>query len=182
MCRMESVELPLVIRKFSWPVVVSLIGAIAAAVLLFAVPGIYSNPLQFGLAYGFCVIAGSCIMFLMSGKPELVVSDEGIHASHWGVELILWSELEDVCVRGSTDGDYLCLSLRQPEEYRAKGYLAKIANTACREAGFGDLMIKPADVGLEASEFLHFIRRQIARSRSEPKKSPSSVRYRMPKD
>jgi hypothetical protein len=175
----ESLELPLIVWKSRWPTVVSLIGAIVVAVFLFWLPDIYSHRLQFGLAWVFCLIATGCVSLLVERKPVLTVSSEGIHAPHWDVEVIFWDELEDVFVKSSSDGDYLCLSLRQHEAYRAtSGRFAKIANTANRETGFGDLTIKPSSVGLDANELLQLVRRQIAESRSEPKPRRSSVKYR----
>lgn len=157
----------------------SLSGAVTVALFLFWQPGIYSNRLQFGLACVFCMIATGCVLILVEKKPNLVVSAEGIHAPHWGVAVVFWDEFEDVFVKSDSDGDYLCLSLRQPEKYRARsGRLAKIANTANRETGFGDLTIKSSTVGLEANELLQLVRRQIARSRSESKPLPSAVKYR----
>lgn len=176
---MESAELPLIVRKSRWPIAISLIGSVTVALFLFWQPDIYSNPLQFGLAYVFCMIATGCVWILVDRKPDLVVSAEGIHAPHWGVAVVFWDELEDVFVESDSDGDYLCLSLRQPEKYRARsGRLAKIANTANRETGFGDLTIKPSTVGLDANDLLQLVRRQIVGSRSESKPLPSTWKYR----
>lgn len=172
-------ELPLTIRKRQWSVVVSLIGAVTVAVFLFWLPDIYSNSLQFGFACVFCVIAVGCLGILNDRKPELAVTDRGIATSYWGVEMIEWDEIEDAFVTASPDGDFLCLSLRRPEEYYARGgRLAQIASAACRESGFGDLTIKTATMGLDANELLRLVRAQIALSKTKPKAAPSAVKYR----
>ena len=176
---MEQAELPIVVRKSRRPVMLSFIGAVGVAVFLFWIPDIYSNSLQFGLACVFCFIAVTCLGILLEKKPDLEISTEGMQASHWNVAVIPWEEIEDVFVRTDSNGDHLCLSLSRPAEYHARaGRIAKIASIATREAGFGDLTIRPSTMDLDAHELLLLCRRQMALSKSRPKRPPSAVKYR----
>jgi hypothetical protein len=130
------------------------------------------------LIWVFGAIGFVCLVVLANEKPYLVVDEAGICAAHWISETITWQDFEDVFVQTSSDGDYLCLTLRCPEEYlAAKKRLARLVHTANRQTGFGDLTIKPSAVSLDANELLQIVRRQIAKSRSEPKPPRSSVKY-----
>ena len=180
---MKSLDLPLTARTSRLWVMVTLIGAAISAILLFQLPDLWSNRLQFGLAYFFCAIAGGGILFLSQKKPDLVVSTDGIYTSYWGITLVYWDDIETVFIQSNLTDQWICLSLTHPEKYLARcGPVARAVSLKNKSIGFGDLTIKPSAMGLEASGLLQLIQGQITLSRSLSKPAPSSVRYQMPMD
>jgi hypothetical protein len=176
-------EVPLVVRKSKRPAVLSFIMAVGVALAFFYWhPNLWSDRLAFGLACGSSFVAIVCLGLMVNQKPHLAITTQGIQALVWGDEEILWEDIAEVFIMTTPKADHLCLILCDSGVYRArKGRLAQLMMTAGREAGFGDLAITPMKLGLNASELMQLIRRQLAASRSKPARVPSAVKYRTDK-
>jgi hypothetical protein len=120
------------------------------------------------------------LLFHFQRKPDLEISSDGIQASVWGDAHVRWDEIERVFVVSRQGIDFLCLTLRRPEDFRARGgSLVKLVMESNRQAGLGDLMFRPATLRLHTNEILKLIELMTDWHKSELKPRPSAVRYRM---
>jgi hypothetical protein len=176
---MEDVELPLIVRKSRWPYFIWLILSLAVAGTgIFLIAERVPDWLLLTLLGVFCVVPLYFLGRLIDTRPELVISETGICDAHWNIKPIEWEDIDDAFVRGDSDVDYVCIVLRQPEEYRRKlGGIAKMIQFAAHETGFGDFTVKPVAMGLDARTVLQLTRQQIAKAKSTPRSARSSIKY-----
>lgn len=166
---MEKIMLPLIVRKSRWRSAGSLVGSlivlgISTSILMDGGPTWFAWVLI--LIFG--GIAVICLERLWDPKPRLTISEEGICVAYWNVGTISWNDLSEVFVKTDGVADYICLTLRYPENFR--GRMSKVArafNTATRQTGFSDFTVKPADMGLDTKVVFELVREQIENN-SEP--------------
>jgi hypothetical protein len=160
---MAEVMLPLIVRRSRWGSAVSLLLSL---MILGGSIWIHVERDVGWLAWTLIVISGVCCLYFsgrtLDSEPRLTISELGICAEHWSLGTIPWREFSETFVKSDGGIDHVCLTLRNPERYRGQmNRMVRTANTATRQTGFGDLTIKPSDLGLATRVVSELVRKQI---------------------
>lgn len=147
----------LVIKNSRWRYVLLLVGCIG-----FVAAGIWM------------VIAGNsfgwlAILFFGSGipvsiwqiadtRPRLVIDEHGVLDRTLGVGRIAWSDIEAAYVRSISGNDFICLELKNAEEYARKLSKVKRAMAAAnRNLGFTDFNLNLSGVDASTAEVFELV-------------------------
>ena len=154
---------PLIVRKSRW-----------RSVVLFGCSLLVFGPcLAIALARGstlfgwaIVIISGLSAAFyaglLIDARPHLLVTAGGIDYPLWNVGTIPWPEIRTAFLHHDGRSNYVCLTLRNPDEFFSRtGRLARAFSQARRETGFGDFSLKPADLGLDPSALLDLVQQHL---------------------
>lgn len=103
---------------------------------------------------------------LLDSRPRLIIDDRGIFDRTLGVGVIPWSEIVDAFPRTIASCRFVCLVLRQPEEYlsrlpRRRRPFASLN----RELGFTDFSINLIDIGVDPAELCELIMKRASLER-----------------
>lgn len=115
---------------------------------------------------------------LFDAKPRLVISENGICVTYWNVGRIAWRDIREVFVRTDGGADYICFTLRSPEDFRSRmSSIARTINTATQQTEFGDFTLKPSSMGLDTREVLAIVREHMRSSikPEQPKFGPAAT-------
>lgn len=157
---MAEIMLPLIVRRSRWRSA----GSLVVSLLILGSSIWLQVERDLGwLAWALIVISGVCSLYfvgqMLDSEPRLTISESGICIGQWTFGIVPWSDFSETFVKCDGGVDYVCLTLRNPEKYRVQmNKLVRIANTATRQTGFGDLTIKPTDMGLATSLVYELVR------------------------
>lgn len=122
--------------------------------------------------------ASVCLERLWNPKLSLTISEQGIYVACWNVGTISWNDLSGVFVKTDSNVDYICITLRDHENFRGRmNKLTRTSNSATRQTGFSDFTIKPTDMGLDTNVVFELVRQQIDLAQTRPKSTETSFKY-----
>ena len=177
--KLDANSLPLIVKKSRWLCVLPLIGSVVVA-------GIGGYALAEGKPswIGWTVIvlfSGSAFYYLgrlLDGKLSMTITEVGICVDHWDSGTVSWDDFSGVSLITVNGVHWLCLTLREPEEYRRNaGAFRRAIHTASRQTGYGDFPVNLSAMGLEPAEVVALVGHQIDVAKTKPKQPGSSFRY-----
>jgi hypothetical protein len=147
----------LIIKNSRWKYVLMLVASIG-----FVVAGIWM--VIRGKPFGWVgvVFFGSGIPIfvwqLADSRPRLVVDERGVLDRTLGVGLIVWGDIEAAYVRSINGNDFICLELRNREQYWRKLSKVKRAMAAAnRSLGFTDFNLNLSGVDVNTDELFELV-------------------------
>jgi hypothetical protein len=177
--KFDPLSLPVIVTKPLWRHMLPLTGSAA----LVGIGGYaLSEEKPWWIGWPVIVIFGGIVLFhlgrLMNSRPRLTISKDGICSEVWDSDMLPWDDFSGAFLNTADGIDNLCLTLREPEEYRRNANrFRRMIHTAARETGYGDLTVKLSGMGLDAAEVVALVRQQIDRAKTNPKQPDSSFRY-----
>lgn len=100
---------------------------------------------------------------LLDTRPRLQITDEGILDRTLGVGLIPWADITDAYVRGINHEYFICLHVRNEQEYASRLSPLKRRLAQANEAlGFTLLSVNLSGVDLNPEQLLEYILKQSA--------------------
>ena len=155
----------LIIQNSRWKHVLLLIGCIG-----FVIAGIWM--VIHGKPFGWLAILffGSGIPIFIwqisDSRPRLIIDERGVLDRTLGVGLIAWTDIEAAYVRSIGSNDFICLELKNAEEYAQK--LSKVKRamaSANRHLGFTDFNLNLSGVDASTDEVFELLMKYCERSR-----------------
>lgn len=147
----------LVIKNSRWKHVLLLVGCIG-----FVATGIFI--VAKGDAFGWVAILffGSGIPIavwqIADSRPRLIIDEQGVLDRTLGVGRIAWGDIESAYVRSISGNDFICLELKNPEEYAQKLSKVKRAMAAAnRGLGFTDFNLNLSGVDASTAEVFELL-------------------------
>jgi hypothetical protein len=162
----------LIIKNSRWKHVPLLIGSIG-----FVAAGIWI--VVKGNSFGWVPILffGSGIPIfvwqIVDARPRLIIDKHGVLDRTLGVGRIAWDDIEAAYVRSINGNDFICLELRNPEQYSQKLSKVKRAMAAAnRGLGFTDFNLNLSGVDARTEEVFELVMKycQLA-AESQPNNS-----------
>ena len=147
----------LIIKNSRWKYMLLLIGCIG-----FVAAGIWM--VIAGNSFGWLAILffGSGIPIsiwqIADARPRLVIDEHGVLDRTLGVGRIAWSDIEAAYVRSISGNDFICLELKNAEEYARK--LSKVKRAmakANRSLGFTDFNLNLSGVDARTAEVFELV-------------------------
>lgn len=147
----------LIIKNSRWKHLLLLIGCIG-----FVAAGIWM--VIKGKPFGWVAILffGSgipvSIRQIADSRPRLVIDEHGVLDRTLGVGRIPWSDIEGAYVRSISGNDFICLELKNSDEYRQKLSKVKRAMAAAnRDLGFTDFNLNLSGVDVRTEEVFELL-------------------------
>lgn len=170
--------LPIVVRKPTAHLVVSLFGATIATSI--GIPVLLEGNASW-FAWTGVVICGLAALYYWGDlgipKPRLIICRDGINVDHWNSPMMPWTDFSGAEAKVIGHDTYLCLTLRDPEIFRHNiGSVRRSIHAATRAKGLGDLMVNLSAFPLDAAVVVAVVEQQINMAINNPR-SASSVRY-----
>src|SRR5215210_1288333 len=163
----------LIIKNSRWRYVLLLIGCIG-----FVAAGIWM--VFAGKPFGWLAILffGSGIPIsiwqLADSRPRLVIDEHGVLDRTLGVGRIAWSDIEAAYVRSISGNDFICLELKNSEQYAQKLSKVKRAMVAAnRSLGFTDFNLNLSGVNARTEEVFELLMKycQVTATNASPHNS-----------
>ena len=155
----------LIIQNSRWKHVLLLIGCIG-----FVIAGIWM--VVAGKPFGWLAILffGSGIPIsiwqILDSRPRLIIDELGVLDRTLGVGLIAWDDIEAAYVRSINGNDFICLELKNAEEYAQKLSKVKRAMAAAnRNLGFTDFNLNLSGVDARTEEVFELLMKYCQSSR-----------------
>ena len=164
---MEKIGFPLNIRKSRWRFALPLVGSLMVlGICLYFLADREPSGLIWTLIVIFGVSSLACFFRMMDAQPGLVISEIGVCDTNWSVGTIPWKELHGAFIKSDGGVDYICLTLRHPEQYRREmGKVGRVISSATRQTGFGDFTMRPSAMGLDTSGVFEIVKEQLRLSK-----------------
>jgi hypothetical protein len=147
----------LVIKNSRWKYVLLFVGCIG-----FVAAGIWM--VITGNSFGWLAIlffGGGipiCIWQIADTRPRLVIDEHGVLDRTLGVGRIAWSDIETAYVRSISGNDFICLELKNTEEYARKLSKVKRAMVAAnRNLGFTNFNLNLSGVDARTAEVFELV-------------------------
>ncbi|WP_141211409.1 STM3941 family protein [Rhodoferax sp. TH121] len=121
--------------------------------------------------WGCLIFCGACVSSfarqLFDSRPRLVLNDEGVFDRTLGVGVIPWSEITGATLRSVNRNYFVCLELRNPEQWTARMSLLKRAMASANKVlGFGALNLNLSALAVDPMEvYAHVLERAVASRR-----------------
>lgn len=98
---------------------------------------------------------------LVDARPRLVINEQGINDRTLGIGMIPWSEIAGAYVNSINNIDFICLVLRNPEEYRSRlSPVKRFMSPANRALGCTDFIINLAGINVPTPAIFELILKQ----------------------
>lgn len=121
-----------------------------------------------------CGIAVS-VWQIADSRPRLIIDEDGVLDRTLGIGRIAWSDIEAAYVRSISGNDFICLELKNPEEYAQKLSKVKRAMAAAnRDLGFTDFNLNLSGVDASTDEVFELVMKYCQVTVEAPGKSFNS--------
>jgi hypothetical protein len=147
----------LIIKNSRWKHVLLLIAGVG-----FVVAGVWMVIRGKPFGWAAIVFFGSAIPVFVwqiaDSRPRLVIDERGVLDRTLGVGLIAWGDIRAAYVRSINGNDFICLELRNREQYWQKLSKVKRAMAAAnRSLGFTDFNLNLSGVDVNTDELFELV-------------------------
>lgn len=161
----------LVIGSSRWRYLVLLLaslGFVAGGVFILAMPapkrGLHANKSLAG--WSSIIFFGGCALVaaweLVDSRPRLIIDDEGIYDRTLGVGRIPWSDIRNAYLRSIHENDFICLELRDSDDYLQRTNAVKRALASANAAlGFTPISLNLSGVAADSNDILELILKKL---------------------
>ncbi len=95
---------------------------------------------------------------IADNRPRLIIDDEGVNDRTLGVGKILWKDIGGAYLKSIQNNDFICLQLKNSEEYVAKlSPIKKASASANEKLGFTPLSLNLSGVSADTSQILELV-------------------------
>ncbi len=121
--------------------------------------------------WGCLIFFGACVSSfarqLFDSRPRLVLNDEGVFDRTLGVGVIPWSEITGATLRSVNRNYFVCLELRNPEQWTARLPPLKRALVSANKAlGFASLNLNLSGIAADPMEVYKLVLDKAVASRA----------------
>ena len=112
---------------------------------------------------------------ILDSRPRLVIDEHGVVDRTLGVGRIAWRDIEGAWVASINGNDFICLELRNGDEYRRR--LSKVKRamaSANRKLGFTDFNLNLSGVNASTEQVFELLLKFCERSRVEDSAPPQT--------
>ena len=103
---------------------------------------------------------------IMDSRPRLIIDERGVFDRTLGVGCIAWSDVQTAYVKSISGTDFICLELRNAEQYRKKSSAIRRAmTTANRNLGFSDFSLNLSGVNAMTEDVFELVMKYCASRR-----------------
>lgn len=148
---------------------------VAAGVFILLISSLAGTPppLLGLVGWSSIVFFGGCaVVFvrqIVDSRPRLVIDDDGIHDRTLGIGRIPWSDVRGAYLRSIHDSAFICLELRDSDQYLQRTNAVKRALASANAAlGFTPISLNLSGVAADPNDVLELIIKRIAGTQPAP--------------
>ena len=148
-----------VFKRSYWRILPLLIGSLA-----FVAAGLFllgRSPDKWAGWAAVLFFGGCAVVFvwqLLDSRPQLIIDDNGVFDRTLGIGVIPWSEIVDAFPKKITSSSFVCLVLREPEQFLSLLPQRRRALVSLnRQLGFTDFSINLTGIDVDPAEICELI-------------------------
>jgi|GEM_PF-836281 len=117
---------------------------------------------------------------LLDTRPRLVINEQGINDRTLGIGILPWSEIAGAYVHSINNIDFICLILRNPEEYRSRlSPIKRFMSPANRALGCTDFIINLAGISVPTQAIFELVLKQSKLAEHRPAGGPAPGSFKL---